>query len=121
MRIGADLINLDSPCLTTEQWEHLAWQAEFSLGRMASLSGLSVRQLQRVFKKQLRCTPTQWLRELRCRYAKRLILRGYSSKAAAAELNYASDAHFCREFKKVFGVSPQSFAPGGVQFPWDRH
>jgi AraC-like DNA-binding protein len=46
-------------------------------------------------------------------------LQGYSSKAAAAELYYASDAHFCRDFKKVFGVSPQSFAPGGVRFPWD--
>ncbi|HLH57002.1 MAG TPA: hypothetical protein VKY92_25705, partial [Verrucomicrobiae bacterium] len=40
-----------------------------------------------------------------------LIAQGYSSKAAAAELNFATDAHFCREFKKVFGTTPQTFAP----------
>ena len=24
---------------------------------------------------------------------------------------FATESHFCREFKKVFGTSPQSFAP----------
>jgi AraC-like DNA-binding protein len=43
--------------------------------------------------------------------AKQLISQGYSSKAAAAELNFATDAHFCREFKKIFGTPPQTFAP----------
>jgi len=112
-------INAGSPCLTTDEWERVAQAAEFNLAKMASLSGLSQRQLQRVFKNELRCTPTRWLRELRCRLAKQLILQGYSSKAAAAELKYATNAHFCREFKKVFGVSPQCFAPSGVRFPWD--
>src|SRR5690349_6606219 len=113
-------VNVDSPCLTTEEWERIAQAAEFSQAKMASICGMSQRQLQRVFKSELRCTPTQWLRELRCRLAKRLILQGYSSKAAAAELKYSTISHFCREFKKVFGASPQSFAPGGVRFPWDR-
>ena len=115
----ADLVNADSPCLTTEEWEQLAKHAEFNLAKMAALSGISQRQLQRIFKKQLRCSPTQWLRELRCRLAERLICQGYSTKAAAAQVKYASASHFCREFKKVFGVSPQCFAPGAVRFPWD--
>lgn len=72
---------------------------------------MSERQLQRVFKKHLQRTPSQWLRELQCHLAKQLISQGYSSKAAAAELNFATGAHFCREFKKVFGTPPQSFAP----------
>lgn len=109
----------NGPCLTTKEWEQVAEAAGYEQARMAALCGLSQRHLQRVFKKELRCTPTQWLRELRCRRAQRLILQGYSSKAAAAELKYATNAHFCREFKKVFGVSPQCFAPGGVRFPWD--
>src|SRR6266404_7354753 len=57
------------------------------------------------------CSPAQWLRRLRCRLAKELISRGYSSKAVAAELKFATNSHFCREFKKVFGASPQQFAP----------
>jgi AraC-like DNA-binding protein len=67
--------------------------------------------LQRLFKKNLNCTPSQWLRELRCKLAQELIAQGYSSKAAAAELKFASQAHFCRVFKDTFGSSPQSFAP----------
>src|SRR6266852_4179411 len=98
MTTNPDLVNIAGPCLSTEEWERLARQADFNLAKMVSLSGLSARHLQRIFKKHFHCTPTRWLRELRCRQAKRLILKGYSSKAAAAELKYATDAHFCREF-----------------------
>jgi AraC-like DNA-binding protein len=40
-----------------------------------------------------------------------LISQGWSSKAVANELNFSSGSHFCHEFKKLYGVSPQSFAP----------
>ena len=110
-RSSANLVNADSPCLTAEGWERLARQAEYSLAKMASLLRLSLRHLERIFKNELHCTPTRWLRELRCRQAKRLIVQGYSTKAAAAALKYVSSAHFCRDFKRVFGVSPQCFAP----------
>jgi AraC-like DNA-binding protein len=95
----------------TQDWEQVAKQAEFKPAKMATLCSMSERHLQRIFKKHLQRTPSQWLRELQCRLAKQLISQGYSSKAAAAELNFATDAHFCREFKKVFGTPPQSFAP----------
>jgi AraC-like DNA-binding protein len=95
----------------TQDWEQVAKQAEFKPAKMATLCSMSERHLQRIFKKHLQRTPSQWLRELQCRLAKQLISQGYSSKAAAAELNFATDAHFCREFKKVFGMPPQSFAP----------
>jgi len=117
MNASPDLANLDSPCLTAREWEELAEKADFNLAKMAARSGLSIRHLQRIFLRDFHCTPKQWLRELRCRRARRLILKGYSSKAAAAELKYATAAHFCREFKKVFGVSPQSFAPNVARPP----
>lgn len=97
--------------IRSEDWEEVAKQAQFKPSRMATLCAVSQRHLQRIFKRHLRQTPSQWLRELQCRLAKKLISQGYSSKAAAAELNFASDAHFCREFKKIFGLSPQCFAP----------
>jgi AraC-like DNA-binding protein len=95
----------------TEKWEQLARQAEFDVGRMAAICAISERHLQRVFKKHFQRTPSRWIRELQCRLAKQLISQGYSSKAAAAELNFATESHFCREFKKVHGSSPQCFAP----------
>ena len=97
-------------------WERMAREAEFKPARMASLCSISERHLQRIFKKYLQCTPSRWLRDLQCRLAKDLIAQGYSSKAAAAELKFATDAHFCREFKKVFGASPQSFAPNHLGY-----
>lgn len=100
-----------SSLLTMQEWEQVARGAEFNSSKMAALCSISERQLQRLFKQNLGCTPSRWLRELQCRLAKELIAQGYSNKAAAAELKFSSESHFCREFKKVFGVTPQSFAP----------
>jgi len=47
---------------------------------------------------------------LQCREAKELLHQGYSTKAAAAELSFANDSHFCHVFKKACGVSPQAYA-----------
>ncbi len=94
-----------------QRWEQLALEADFNSAKMASLCSISGRQLQRIFKRNFNCTPSHWLRELQCRMAKELIAQGYSNKAAASELKFASQSHFCREFKRVFGASPQTFAP----------
>jgi AraC-like DNA-binding protein len=96
---------------TARDWERLAREAAFKPARLAQRCSMSERHLQRIFKKAFHCTPRDWLRKLQCRLAKELIAHGYSTKAAAAELNFATEAHFCREFKKVFGASPQCFGP----------
>ena len=98
----------------TCDWERLARESGFKTPRMALLCSMSARHLQRIFRKQFGRTPRSWLRVLQCRLAKALIAQGCSSKAAAAELNFATEAHFCREFKKIYMVSPQSFAPSQI-------
>ena len=97
--------------LTMKEWEQVASEADFNAAKMASLCSISERQLQRLFRKHLHCTPSRWLRDLQCRLAKQLIAQGYSNKAVVTELKFSSESHFCREFKKVFGTTPQSFAP----------
>lgn len=109
--------------LTIEEWEQVAREADFNPGKMATLCSISERQLQRLFRQHLHCTPSRWLRNLQCRQAKQLISQGYSNKSAAAELKFSSESHFCREFKKVFGASPQTFAPAhaGCSRPPNAH
>ena len=99
------------PAQGKRDWERLARQARFKPAQVARLCSISERQLQRIIRKHFHSTPRQWLRQLQCRLAKELVAQGYSTKAAAAETNFATEAHFCREFKKVFGASPQAFGP----------
>jgi AraC-like DNA-binding protein len=99
---------------SVEDWERLARQAGFQPAHMAAICRISLRQLERWIGKEFQKTPTQWLRELRCRSALELIDRGYSSKAAAAELKFANPSHFCHEFKKVYGSSPRMLTRTGL-------
>jgi AraC-like DNA-binding protein len=94
-----------------QDWEDLARQARFAPAIMADLCLISLRQLERYFSRQFRKTPRAWTRELRCRLAIRLVSQGWSTKAIAYELKYASESHFCHEFKKALGSTPQTFAP----------
>jgi AraC-like DNA-binding protein len=106
--------------LGAHDWERLAKEAGFKPARLAALFSVSERHLQRVFKSHFHCTPRSWLRKLQCRLAKDLIAQGYTTKAAAAELTFATEAHFCREFKKIYGASPQCFGPNHLDL-WSEN
>src|SRR4051794_11906589 len=82
-----------------QAWEQVAKAAGFQPADMAALCGISSRQLQRFFLERFQTTPRQWLRAFQCRAARQLIGQGYSNAAVAAELGFASESHFCREFK----------------------
>ena len=95
---------MTSGLLKMQGWEQVAKEAEFNPSKMASLCSISERQLQRIFKRHLRCTPSRWLRDLQCRLAKELISQGYSSKAAAAELKFASESISAGNSKKSSAI-----------------
>ena len=102
--------------LRITDWENLARQADFEPGKMADLCPVSIRQLERFFAERFHQTPREWAKALQCRLARGLIACGYSTKAAASELRFADESHFCHEFKRLYGVCPQTFAPA-----WQRH
>jgi AraC-like DNA-binding protein len=78
---------------------------------MAALCCVSLRQMERFFDSQCGLTPGRWLRELRCYFAAQLISKGWANKAVALELGFSNAAHLCHEFKRIYGLAPQSFAP----------
>jgi len=92
-------------------WEKLARRAKFHPATMAALCFVSLRQVERFFRQRFGRTPTAWTRQLRCRLAKELISKGYSSKAVVLDLHFTDHSHLCHEFKRVYGAPPQFFAP----------
>ena len=96
-------------------WEQLAKDAHFNVSNLAALCCVSNRQLERFFKMQRKTTPRRWLRRLQCHMAGELVSQGFSSKAAAAEVDFSNSAQFCHAFKKHYGSPPQSAAPIRLQ------
>jgi AraC-like DNA-binding protein len=83
-----------------------------SVERLATIAGLGVRALQRLFREQVGASP-KWV--IRRNRLQEVVLRlergkGPSLAALAAELGYTDQAHLARDFKAVVGKSPRDFA-----------
>lgn len=74
--------------------------------------GTSVRQLQRLFAEYVGVGPKWVIRRYRLREVTDRLDQGVAIDWAslAAELGYADQAHFTRDFKEMFGESPTSYA-----------
>jgi AraC-like DNA-binding protein len=81
-----------------------------SLQDIANLSMIDHAYLCRLFKRYDTQTPYQYLQNLKMAYAAdRFQETGVLVKEIAHELGFNDPFHFTRVFKKVFGISPQSF------------
>ena len=72
---------------------------------------LTERSLQRLTRRRLGLTP-KWLIQRRRLHeaAERLRDRSGTLASLAAELSYADEAHFVRDFKTVTGMTPRTFS-----------
>ncbi|HXH02736.1 MAG TPA: GlxA family transcriptional regulator [Candidatus Competibacteraceae bacterium] len=80
-----------------------------SLEEVARHVGISKRQLERLFKDHLDCTPARYYMELRLQRA-RLLLRQtrMSITDVALSCGFVSVPHFTTRYHRLFGVSPRS-------------
>jgi AraC-like DNA-binding protein len=90
-------------------WKSLAVQASYEPGRLAEMAGISLRQLERYFAKDFTATPKAWLREQRMQFACKLLGEASSVKAAAYILCFRNPSHFCKQFKRRYGMTPSQF------------
>jgi AraC-like DNA-binding protein len=90
-------------------WKSLAAQASYEPGRLAQMAEISLRQLERYFAKDFMATPKAWLREQRMQSACTLLSEVQSVKDAAYTLCFRHPSHFCREFKRYYGITPSQF------------
>src|SRR5262245_29956044 len=88
-----------------EDWDQLARNAIYRASQLAKLCNVSLRSLERFFRKTLNTAPQRWLNKLRDMEAARMALKGSRTKEIAHALGYAQPSYLCRVFKSNHGVS----------------
>lgn len=78
-----------------------------SIAGIASELGISVRQLERLCRRHLGLGPAALLRRMRIRFAHWLVENtNRSVMEIAVEAGFSDGAHFSRQFKRAYGLSP---------------
>jgi transcriptional regulator GlxA family with amidase domain len=74
---------------------------------LAATAGVSVRQLERLFRVQLKATVAEVYMRIRLEHAERLLrTTGLSVTGVAVACGFASGSHFARVYRKTFGRAP---------------
>ena len=86
------------------------FQPDLTLERMAEHFKVGKRTLNRMFNRQLNCSPFQYLISARMKYAVQLLRSNtLSIKNIAEECGYKHTSFFIAEFKKYFRKTPLEY------------
>lgn len=88
------------------------FEKDYTVQEVAELCGLTMKSLQRNFKRLLTCTPSEYKRIFKFRHSlSQDGLKGEIKKLTeiALESNYYDQSYFIREYKKLSGKSPKAF------------
>ncbi|MET0588070.1 MAG: helix-turn-helix transcriptional regulator [Novosphingobium sp.] len=80
-----------------------------TLGELADLCNISVRQLTRGFKVSRGCSIGDYMEQRRMEAAKRLLVEGESVKTIAFNMGFSSPSSFTFAFRRAVGISPSQF------------
>ncbi|XBS70819.1 AraC family transcriptional regulator [Acerihabitans sp. KWT182] len=90
---------------------HAAYNQKLNVERLADEAGMSVPTFHSHFKSVTHTSPIQYLKSLRLHQGRLLMARNNMTAAAAClAVGYESPSQFSREFKRLFGLSPQDEA-----------
>ncbi|HLY20331.1 MAG TPA: helix-turn-helix transcriptional regulator [Bryobacteraceae bacterium] len=81
-----------------------------SLRSLCARAGVSVRTIERVFRKEVGADFTVWRRQARLMRAAALLAGGSSVKEAAFETGYRQPSAFVEMFRRTFGATPKAWA-----------
>ncbi len=87
-----------------------------SIEQLARIANMSRAAFHRNFKQATTLSPVQFIKSLRLHTAATLVASGQRTSEAAAEVGYASNSQFSREFKRQFG-----FPPSELRLPGQPH
>lgn len=80
-----------------------------TLGALAALCNISVRQLTRGFKVSRGCSIGDYIESRRMENAKRMLVAGETVKTIAFAMGFASPSSFTFAFRRAVGISPSQF------------
>lgn len=80
-----------------------------TIGSVTRSTGLSRRQLERLFLENVGLGPKVFARVIRLRRAVKLLRRGESAAGVAAACGYCDQAHMSRDFRQLAGTSPSAW------------
>lgn len=90
---------------------HASFSQDLNVERLAGEAGMSVPTFHSHFKSVTNTTPIQYLKSIRLHQARLLMVRNNMTAATAClDVGYESASQFSREFKRLFGQSPQEEA-----------
>jgi len=81
----------------------------FSLASMCASAGVSVRTLERVFRKEVGIDFESWRRQVRLMKAVELLVAGLSVKEVAYSIGYQEPSAFVALFRNTFGNTPKAW------------
>lgn len=97
----------NSHILHAVEWLKTNFALPLSIDDLATYSQMSVSAFHHHFRKITAMSPLQYQKWLRLQDARRLMLTAdYDVTRAAFEVGYESSSQFCREYGRLFGVSP---------------
>jgi len=88
---------------------HEGYAADLTADDLAAAAGCSRYAAYRAFSQAYGLAPSDYQRQLRARAARRLLSRGVSPAAAAAEAGFADQAHLTRWFRRYYGITPGAY------------
>jgi AraC-like DNA-binding protein/quercetin dioxygenase-like cupin family protein len=72
-------------------------------------AGVSVRTIERVFRKEVGSDFESWRRQVRLKRAVELLVSGYSVKEVAFKIGYSQSSAFVEMFRRTFGTTPKTW------------
>jgi AraC family transcriptional regulator len=79
---------------------------EITVEALASVASLSRFHFSRTFKATLGQSPSSFVSQLRCEFAKLLLSQGASVSDVAFDCGFSSESNFVRSFRRAVGITP---------------
>lgn len=93
-----------------QQYIELHYQEKITVNYLAELGNLSVSSFNRIFKKETKMTPMDYLIEIRLEKSKKLLRRKeIPMTEIAMRCGFSSSAHFSSSFKRSYEITPTEY------------